>query len=109
MSVRSTDEISSSAYVGVLRQGRCLILAWGIAPGIKIADRTSAERAFQSGGSCLVLFMEQMAVRTESRFQPRKFSGLPQVRHGESVLWRTVIERRAFSAKHPPAYCPKVL
>ena len=27
--------------------------------------------------------MEQMAVRTESRFQPRKLSGLPQVRHGE--------------------------
>ena len=48
--------------------------------------------------------MEQMAVRTESRFQPRKFSGLPQVRHGESVLWRTVIERRAFSAKHTPSY-----
>lgn len=45
----------------------------------------------------------------ESRFQPRKLSGLPQVRHGESVLWRTVIERRAFSAKHTLLRCPKVL
>ncbi len=62
-------EVSSSAYVGVLRQGRCLILAWGIAPGIEIADRTSAESAFQSGRSRMVPLMEQMAVRTESRFQ----------------------------------------
>ena len=65
----NTNATSSTAYVGVLRQGRCLILAWGIAPGIEIADRTSAESAFQSGGSCIVPLMEQMAVRTESRFQ----------------------------------------
>jgi len=25
---------------------------------------------------------------------------LPQVRHGESVLWRTRVELRAFGAKH---------
>ena len=42
--------------------------------------------------------------RVESRFQPRKLSGLPQVRHGESVspadesvpcadLWRTNVRR----------------
>jgi hypothetical protein len=31
---------------------------------------------------------------SESRFQPLKLSGLPQVRHGESVLWRTRIEMR---------------
>jgi hypothetical protein len=43
--------------------------------------------------------MEQMAVRTESRFQPRKLSGLPQA----------VIEHCAFSAKRTPAYWPKVL
>ena len=48
---------------------------WGIAPGIEIADRTSAESAFQSVGSCIVPSMEQMAVRTESRFQRRKLSG----------------------------------
>jgi hypothetical protein len=66
---RAGQETSCSAYAGVLRQGRCLILAWGIAPEIEIADRTSAESAFQSGGSWNVPLMEQMAVRTESRFQ----------------------------------------
>ena len=40
-----------------------------------------------------------IAARNESRFQPRKLSGLP----------RTLIERRTFSAKHTPTYWPKVL
>ena len=42
-------------------------------------------------------------------FSPESFRGCPRVRHGESVLWRTVIERRAFSAKHTLLRWPKVL
>jgi hypothetical protein len=38
--------------------------------------------------------MPLFSPKRESRFQPRKLSGSPQVRHGESVLWRTRGELR---------------
>jgi uncharacterized protein (TIGR02598 family) len=65
-------------------KGALLRSAWGNAPGIMDQEGLSAESAYHE--------------RHESRHQrspiiPIQFPGAtPQVRHGESVLWRTEIE-----------------
>jgi hypothetical protein len=77
----NTNTTSSTAYVGVLCQGRCLILVrqrmdspwrtWGIAPGIGIADRTTP-KAF--GGVSLPGGFS-IPNRSESRFQRQMHFG----------------------------------
>ena len=94
----------------VLRQGRCLILVrhrtdspwrtWSIARRVMKIENTLALKAR------LHFWHTSWIDAIESRFQRLfawrfEFLGrCPRFRHGESVLWRTMIEGRAFSAKH---------
>ena len=64
---------SSSAYVGVLRQGRCLILAWGIAQELRLPTEQAlkARHSYQSLGHRprVMKFEKTLALKARIHFR----------------------------------------
>jgi hypothetical protein len=71
------------------------MLAWGIAPGVRLLIHQTLKArpnpARVTGPNIIPVEINEVTP-----------GALPQVRHGESVLWRTGGECCAFGAKHIP-------